>query len=218
MRTTKCPFLLALIGLLVAALPAHAPNSRGGRDHTIEGAVSPERVKSDMEGYARKLQESWPRANTLYFTTARNPREFAALAKYTLFLVSAWTQKEQELPVKRVFIRAPRGEEIRVLKVSTWRTQVDPQSITAKRYGPFREDGFYLVPTGPLLREGQIVMDLTAGATEWVMLELPGNVTAAERRHLRDPEQAVSSKPDLRTLQEVIRREFPGFPVPRDFQ
>jgi hypothetical protein len=210
--------VLALIGFLLAALPAHAPNSRGGRDHMIEGAVTPERVKSDMEGYARNLQESWPRGNTLYFTTARDQREFAALAKYTLFLIAAWTQKEQELPVKRVFIRLPRGEEIHVPKVSSWRTQVDPQSITAKRYGPFREDGFYLVPTGPLLRDGQLVMDLTAGAIEWVMLELPGNVTAAERQNLRDPDQAGRSRPDLRTLQEVVRREYPGFPVPRDFQ
>jgi hypothetical protein len=55
-------------------------------------------------------------------------------------------------------------------------------------------------------------------AIEWVMLELPGNVTTAERRNLRDPDQAGRSRPDLRTLQEIVRREYPGFPVPRDFQ
>jgi hypothetical protein len=218
MRTTRLTSFLAVIVLLFAALPAHAPNTRGRRDQVIDYAISPERVKSDMEDNARKLQESWPRANTFYFITARNPREFTALAKYTLFLVVAWTQKVQELPVKRVFIRAPRGEEIPVLKVSTWRTEVDPQSITAKRYGPYREDGFYLIPSGALFREGQLVMDLTAGATELAMLEFPANLTAAERRQMPNPDQASSHKPDLRTLQEVIRREFPGFPVPRDFQ
>jgi hypothetical protein len=212
--------VLALIGLLLAALPAHAPNTRGGRDRMITGVISPERVKSDAEEEARKLQDSLPRNRAFYFVFARNPAEFAALAKYTVFVFSVWTQKAQELPVKRIFIRAPRGEEIPVLGVSSWRTPVDQGSAAAKRYGPYRQDGFYLVPSGALMREGQLIMDLTAGATEWVMMELPSIRASAqdEKDKVLSGDPAPGAKPDLKALQDVIRREFPGFPVPSALQ
>jgi hypothetical protein len=209
--------LLAVIGALLAAVPAHAPNSRGSRDKTISGDITPARVEADVEEAARKLQDAVPHNASYYFTPAYSRREFSALAKYTVFLFAVWTHKAQELPVKRVFIRTSHGDEIRTVRLASWRTQVDQGSATARRYGPYREDGFYLVPTGPMLQEGQIVIDLTSGATEWAILELPANLSAAERRNLSDPGQS-SGMPDQRTLQKVIRRDFPGFPVPSSFQ
>jgi hypothetical protein len=216
MRTARNTFLLALIGLLLAALPAQAPNSRGGRDRSISGAISPERVKSDAEEEARKLQDSLPRNRKLYAVFTRDRKEFAGLAKYTVYLVSVWTQKPEELPVKRVFIRAPRGEEIPVLRVSSWRSPVEQGSATAKRWGAYRQDGFYLIPSGALMRDGQLIMDMTTGATEWVLLELPSTIASVqdEKEKVLSGDPAPGAKPDLKVLQDFIRREFPGFPVP----
>jgi hypothetical protein len=78
-------------------------------------------------------------------------------------------------------------------------------------YGPNREDGFYLVPGGALLQKGQIVLDL-ADQAGWVMLDLPAN-TATNRFPNLNP--GPNAKPDLGTLQAIIRRMFPGFPVPQ---
>ena len=37
---------------------------------------------------------------------------------------------------------------------------------------------------------------------------------AAAAKPQRDPDPAPGAKPDLKTLQELIRRRFNGFPVP----
>jgi hypothetical protein len=98
--------------------------------------------------------------------------------------------------------------------VSSFKTQVDGGSATAKVYGANREDGFYLAPGGAMLRKGQIVMDLNANRTEWVMLELPSNVATAGKK-FPNPDPAPNAKPNLRALQGFIQSKFPGFPVPQ---
>jgi hypothetical protein len=221
MRTSRHAAALALIALALAAVPAHAPNTRGPHSRTLPpGTISPERVKSDAEEHARKLQDSFPRYPKFYSFYTNDPKEFAGLAKYAVFLVTVWTQKAEELPVKRLFVRAPRGVEIPVLSVSSWRTPVEQGSATAKRYGAYRQDGFYLVPTGPLLREGQIIMDLSAGVSELVLLELPLSRASSqdEKDRILSGDPTPGAKPNLKVLQDFIRRDFPGFPVPTALQ
>ena len=210
---------LALIGFLFAAVPAHAFNTKAGYDQEgAPGAITPERIKSEAEEAAQKLQDSRPRRYYFYSTYARNATEFAALAKYTVYLFMVWTQKAEELPIKRIFIRAPRGQEIPALNVMSWRMPVEQGSATAKRFGPYRQDGFFLFPTGALLRDGQIIMDLTTGASEWVMVDLPSAVAAKRQGIFSNPDAAQGAKPNLKTLQDFVRREYPGFPVPTAIQ
>jgi hypothetical protein len=130
-----------------------------------------------------------------------------------VFLVAVWTQKPEELPVQRMYIRAD-GKEQAVYKVSSWKTPVDGGSLTAKMYGPDREDGFYLVPGGAMLRKGELVMDIPNRAG-WVMLELPSTVASKDAGRFSNPDPAPNAKPDLKTLQAFIKRKFPGFPVPQ---
>jgi hypothetical protein len=210
--------LLALFGVALAALPAHAFNTRGSSDKEVSGAITPERVKSDAEEQSGKLQESLPRRATFYSKFIIDAKEFAGLAKYNLFLFAVWTQKAAELPIKRIFIRALHGQEIPALNVSSWRTPVDQGSATAKRFGPYRQDGFYLFPSGAMTREGQIIMDLTSGASEMVMMELPSTVVAGWQGKILSGDPAPGAKPQLKALQDLIRREFPGFPVPTAVQ
>ena len=104
--------------------------------------------------------------------------------------------------------------ELPIYKVSSWKTPVDSGSLTAKMYGANREDGFYLVPGGAMLRKGEIVLDL-ANRTGWVMLELPSNVASAAPRRFPNPDPAPNAKPNLKTLQAIIQSKFTGFPVPQ---
>ena len=185
----------------------------------VSGVFSPDRVKSDMEGFAKKAQDDGRAPLTrgrLYFFnwTTLSPAEFEALGRHTLFLVAVWTQKGDWLPVQRIYIRAD-GQERPLYKVSSWKTPVDSGSLAAKVYGANREDGFYLVPGGALLRKGEIVMDLSANQKGWVMLELPSNVASADARRFPNPDPAPNAKPDLKALQALIRRRFTGFPVPQ---
>jgi hypothetical protein len=213
-----------MIGLLaswhaVQAQTSSSPEApKPPKDKAVLGVFSPDRVKSDLEARARKELDAgsapFARGRSYYFPwTTLASAEFEALARHTVFLIAVWTQKPEELPVKRIYIRAD-GTEQPLYKVSSWRTPVDGGSLTAKMYGPHREDGFYLVPGGAMLRNGQIVIDL-ANRTGWVMLDLPSNVATADGDRFPNPDPAPNAKPDLRTLQAVIRRKFEGFPVPQ---
>jgi hypothetical protein len=199
------------------AKPA-AEDAKGPTDQSISGLISPDRVKSDQEGFAKKAQASGtaplPRGRGNYFAwNTMTPAEFNGLGRRALFLISIWTQKPEELPVKRVYIRA-NGQELPVYKVSSWKTAVDSGSLTATMYGPNREDGFYLVPASAMLEKGEIVLDL-ANRTGWVQLELPSNVATDNARRFGDNIAPPSAKPDLKALQSLVTRRFPGFPVPR---
>jgi hypothetical protein len=77
-----------------------------------------------------------------------------------------------------------------------------------------REDGFYLVPGGAMLRKGQIVLYL-ANRTGWVMMELPSNVATADDRRFPNSDPAPNARPNLKALQAFIQRKFTGFPVPQ---
>lgn len=152
--------VFALIGCLASLGFAQAetnPAPKGPKDQVISGDFTPDRVKSDQEAFAKKLQDSGkgplPRGRNYYFAWgSMTPQEFEALGRNTVMLIAVWTQKGEELPVKLVHIRRD-GEDVPVTKVSSWKTPVDGGSLTAKMYGPNREDGFYLVPGGAMLRK-----------------------------------------------------------------
>jgi hypothetical protein len=181
----------------------------------VRGAYTPDRIKSDAEASARKAQDAGkspsPRYKRSILLLSVTRAEFEALGKYTLLFLATWTQKSEELPVKRLFIRA-KDKDTPVPKVSSWPTEVDKNSVTAKMFGPYREDGFYLVPHGALLREGELLADMSANRTEWEIIEFPEKSASAKPQ--RDPDPAAGAKPELKTLQELIRRRFNGFPVP----
>ena len=215
--------VFALVGCLASlGVAAHAetnPAPEGPKDKTISGDFTPDRVASDQEAFAKKLQESGkgplPRGRNYYFAWgSMTPVEFEALGRNTVMLIAVWTQKGEELPVKLVHIRTD-GQDVPLKKVSSWKTPVDGGSLTAKMYGPNREDGFYLVPGGAMLRKGLLRVELSANNAGWTLLELPSNVASAAAKHFPNPDPAPNAKPDLKALQAFIRRKFPGFPVPQ---
>jgi hypothetical protein len=213
--------MLALIGSLASLGAAHAqtksPEPKGPKDQIISGEFTPDRVKADKEAEARKQQAKGPqqRGRALYFSWhTMTPAEFEALDRHLMFLISVWSQKLEELPVTRVFLRAD-GNEMPIYKVSSWKTPVDGNSLTAKMFGANREDGFYLVSGGAMLRKGQISMDLSTGRTNWILLELPSNVAGKDPKRFPNPDPAPNAKPSLQAVQAFVRRKFPGFPVPQ---
>lgn len=215
--------VFALLGCLASlGTTAHAqtnPAPKGPTDKAISGDFTPDRVKSDQETFAKKQQESGKgpllRGRNYYFAwSSMTPAEFEALGRHTIFLIAVWTQKPEELPVKLVHIRTD-TQDMPVMKVSSWKTPVDSSSITANIYGPNREDGFYLVPGGAMLRKGQMRLELSANGVGWTLLELPSTVASAAAKRFPNPDPAPNAKPALKALQAFIQRKFPGFPVPQ---
>jgi hypothetical protein len=206
---------LAVLGFALAE--TKSPEPKGPKDKAITGEFTPDRVKADKENEARRQEAKGPqvRGRSFYFSWhSMTPAEFEGLGRHIVFLISIWSQKPEELPVKRVFLRVD-GNETPIDKVSSWNTPVDGNSLTAKIFGSSREDGFYLVPGGAMLRKGQLVLDLSAGRTNWILVEFPSTVASTESKRFPNPDPAPNAKPNLQALQAFIKRKYPGFPVPQ---
>jgi hypothetical protein len=219
-RSLICAMFALLASWHIASAQNKPPEPpKAPEDRRIDPApVTPDRVRSDAEAGAKKAADSGqspsPRSRFFYFSwSSMTPVEFEGLGRHILFLISVWTQRPEWLPVQSVYLRAD-GKEVALQKVSSWNTPVDAGSVTAKMYGPNREDGFYLVPGGAMLRKGEIVLDINANQKGWVLVALPSNVASGDARRFPNLDPAPNAKPDLKALQAFIQRRFTGFPVP----
>jgi hypothetical protein len=179
--------------------------------------VTPERQTGKLEAWAKELEEkqSRPLERQIYYTGlhARDLAEFDALGRYSLLILTVVTQSAGELPVKRVYLRMP-DREVPVLKIASWRRNIDQTLATYKMYGPYREDGFYLFPLSAYLRVAQLQADLAANRLSLPVLELPTDVGPDWLKTMQDPDPLPGALPKLRALQDFIRRNTSGFPIP----
>jgi hypothetical protein len=197
-----------------------SPSPKGGESppKSVESTPgwSPNQLTKAIEERARKEQASQPGHGFYSIVShAQDPNEFAALGRNSLMLVTAISQKAEELPLKRLFIRA-RNQDVALQKVTSWRSHVGAGTRRHEVYGPNREDGYYLIPTGMLLRDGQMLIAYATDPTGVVIQQLPlAKVTADSLRRTLPNLDAPSGKPDLEALQAFVARQFPGFPVPK---
>ncbi len=82
-------------------------------------------------------------------------------------------------------------------------------------YGPYREDGFYLVPVGPLTRDGMITTEYAAPGVGANLLKLPSEAVTRRGTLYANPDSPPDAKPDARALKALIERKFTGFPMPK---
>jgi len=209
----------AIIGALAASLAqaqtTPAPDALDGKLET--GVVTPERVTQQIEEWAKQRQESGgpsARVAHVWIFFAGGPNEFAALGRYSVLLLTVVTHSSEELPLKRVYIRA-NDQGVPVQKLSSWRGDVDSALITHKIYGPYRETGFYLIPTGMTLREGQLLADFAANRTAMPMLQLPNKGTPDQVKRFPNLDPTPRAKPELKVLQALLEKWTSGFPIPR---
>jgi hypothetical protein len=216
------PAALVVIILAVSVLPSLAENTpRPRRPFQEEGAeaiplrwtvITPKQRTEEIEKWAREHEQTeggllerfsycriiWP-----------EPAELAAMARYSLLILSIETQKPEELPVKRVYLRTPE-REIPLIKLGTWRWNLDQKLIAYKRYGPVREDGFYLYPTAAMLRPGQFQVDLPVGRMAYPVLDFPAPATPDWLRKLQitDPD----GPPDPKALERFLKKHTADWP------
>jgi hypothetical protein len=209
----------ATIGLVAASLAqAQTTPAPDAPDGKLEiGVVTPERVTQQIEEWAKQRQESGgpsARVSHAWIFFAGGPNEFAALGRYSVLLLTIVTQRSEELPLKRVYIRA-NDRDVPVQKLSSWRGDVDNALITHKIYGPYRETGFYLLPTGMTLREGQLLADFAANRTGMPILQLPNKGTPDQVKRFPNLDPTPRAKPELKVLQTLLEKRTAGFPIPK---
>ena len=226
------PLLLTFIGTLAMASPVLAQNNPPGQKPSSPAApfqekglppvssrptvTTPQTVTVELEGYAKNwLSQQAPPVERLPIFTIKDPGrgEFEPLGRYGLLILTVVTQSEQELPVKRVYLRMP-DRETPLVKIASWRRNVDQTLVTYKMYGPYREDGFYLFPFSAYLRVAQLQVDFAANRSGLPVLELPFQDVPDWLRTMPNPDPLPGALPNLRALQAFINRRTSGFPIP----
>src|SRR6516165_4654447 len=113
------------------------------------GVTTPRSQTLGIESKARKRHEQFngaplERNSFAAFIDADDVAEFSALGRYSVVVLTVVTQKSEELFLKRLYVRTLE-QEIPLLKLSTRRIDVDQGLLTYGMFGPYREDGLYLL-------------------------------------------------------------------------
>jgi len=225
--------LFALAATVITAWPVLAQNNPVGqspgtppRPFQEKGSgmvpgdskpVTPQSLTDKLEAWAKEWEakQARPAEREDYYRILQpdDRREFEALAHYGVLILTMMTQSAEELPVKRVYLRMP-DREIPLLKLASWRRDVDQTLVSYKMYGPHREDAFYLFPLGAYFRVAQVQADLAAKRSGLPVLELPYEHWPGWPKTMQNSDPLPGALPNLRALQELIKRKTSGFPIP----
>jgi hypothetical protein len=179
--------------------------------------VTPQTQTDKLEAWAKGREEKQapPLKHQAYYTILEpdDVAEFNALGRYALLVLTVVTQSAEELPLKRVYLRMP-DREVPILKIGSWRRNVDQKLVTYKMYGPYREDGFYLFPFSAHLRIAQLQLDLAANRSGLPVIDFPSQAEPDWLRTLQNPDPLPGALPTLRKLQQFIKAGTSGFPIP----
>ena len=150
------------------------------------------------------------------FTWPADAEEYRKLAKHVLVLVSVVTQDAAELPLRRVYANV-NGQQTELTKLSSQLSGVRKGSVTFSVLGPYREDGFYLAPAGPMMADGHLQADFAVRRIGFNLYKLPGTPPDFIKAD-SNPMPAPDAKPDLPAVKAMLEREYKGFELPESLR
>src|SRR4029077_14275757 len=107
------------------------------------------------------------------------------------------------------------GKELELVRLSSWRSEIDPARTAHKQLGRYREDGFYLVPASILMRDGAVYAAFPANRTEMPIVQTPTRSAAENAKsYPKDVDPVPNAVPNAQALRSFIAKKFAGFPVP----
>jgi hypothetical protein len=193
-------------GGLAAVLAAADPARLAAQD-----AVTPAEIDRRLEERTAELRRVAPQGGDRYvlFDLAypRDEAEYRAVGKSALVFLAALSRNADELPLRRVFTLAGR-QEIALRKLGSRRSELPPSSVARQVIGRFREDGFWLAPVGPLLRENALLCDFARNRTGFVITRAPFEPPDFIRA---DRARDKAERPQDAAVKAFVEREYAGF-------
>jgi hypothetical protein len=184
-------------------------------DSLQPGATTPKMLDEQIKDVARTQQaRGAPAARYGVYSIAwpKDAAERDQLVGFAVVMVTVITQTQQELPLQRVYLVPPDGNQMPLRQLNSWLGKIGPNTLTYTQLGKFRQDAFYTIPGAAVRRDGEVRLDFAINRVGFVLIHLP--TTAQDLGYkLEDP--APGAQPNNAVLRDVIKREFPGFPVPK---
>jgi hypothetical protein len=127
-------------------------------------------------------------------------------------MVTVVTQTQAELPLQRAYLVTPDGKQTQLRQLNSRFGKIGPKTLTYSQLGQFRRDACYTIPGAAVRRDGEVRLDFAINRVGFVQIHL---LTTAQDLgyELNDP--AHGAQPNNAVLRDMIKREFPGFPVPK---
>jgi hypothetical protein len=173
--------------------------------------VTPEGMNQRIEEAAVKYQANAPIPRVVLYDIGypKDNQEYAALDGHAVMLVTALSQQKEELPLKRIYVLMDGKEiDLKLLKL-VLSDQSAGNNISAKTFGPFREDALYLLPAYLRIKPADLMVDFGTNREGFKVTSF-GTPVSGEVSNLSF--KAPSGKgPSNKVLDEFIRREFPSF-------
>src|SRR5580704_18623906 len=145
---------------------------------------------------------SWP----------KDAAERDQLASYAVVMVTVVTQTQAELPLQRAYLVAADGKETPLRQLNSWLGKIGPKTLTYTQLGQFRQDAFYTIPGAAVGRPGEVRLDFAINRVGFVFND---TATTAQDLGYKLEDPAPGAQPNSAVLRDMIKREFPGFPVPK---
>lgn len=174
------------------------------------------RLEKSAVQTAKSAPNGAARGSSVDFTWPADAEEYRKLAKHVLVLVSVVTQDAAELPLRRVYANV-NGQQTELTKLSSQRSGVPRGSVTFSVLGPYREDGFYLAPAGPMMADGHLQADFAVRRIGFNLYKLPGTPPDFIKAD-SNPMPAPDSKPETPALKAMLQREYKGFELPESLR
>jgi hypothetical protein len=184
-------------------------------DSLQPGATTPKMIDQQINDVAKMQQaRGAPAARYGVYSIAwpKDAAERDELAGFAVVLVTVLTQTQQELPLQRVYLVPPDGNQLPLRQLNSWLGKIGPNSLTYTQLGKFRQDAFYTIPGAAVRRQGEVRLDFAVNRVGFVLIHLPA--TDQDLGYaLNDP--VPGAQPNNAVLRTMIQREFPGFQVPK---
>jgi hypothetical protein len=184
-------------------------------DSLQSGATTPEKLNKQIrQGAATQQASGTPAARYGVYTISwpKDAAERDQLAGYAVAMVTVVTQTQAELPLKRAYLVTPDGKETPLRQLNSWFSKIGPKTLTYTQLGQFRQDAFYTIPGAAVSRPGEVRLDFAINRVGFVLIHLP---TTAQDLGYKLENPVPGAQPNNAVLRDMIKREFPGFPLPK---
>ena len=131
--------------------------------------------------------------------------EYVAMGKHAILLTTASSAISTELPLKAVYV-VQNGIRILLQKIATIGKFVDPASQRGT------QNSYYLLPIQFMKADARLLADFTGGRTAFGIVRFSKTVglDSGAPAFARLDEYDGPFDPDMRTVESVLRREFPS--------
>ena len=189
---------------------AYAQETRTTVSNSKE-SVSLSALNARINEAAENYKEYAPIPRGVFFDIGypKDKKEFDELNGYGLMLVTAISQNQSELPLKRVYVIAD-GKEIELKPFKTFSSKISGDSQTTKTFGSNRSDVLYLFPIYLRLQKAAVLVDFAKNRDKMKIVEFDENDVPASNKWMpnRRPDEKVSIDT---ALERFTKREYPMF-------